>query len=229
MMKQLLACTLLAAAVSFGYAQTDVSGTYAGTLNVTLTEGGDPIPQADTIYLSKEEAGTYAISIKDFSFGEGKAALPIGDLEVPGITATEADGVVTLTKEGTVEGPTVELAPGVSLPTTITFGDTKVEGDSLKLNLSVDVSGTMTVYVSFAGEKENAAGIATMEAGKLTAFVLGNHMVVEGTANNYTIFNTAGAMVQHGLVTDNHIDIAGLKGGIYIAKIDSHIIKFIKK
>ena len=69
MMKKLLVTMFVAAAMVATANAQDVSGTYAGMLNVDLgTE--KPIPQQDTIYLEDPESdGLYNVSIKDFSFG----------------------------------------------------------------------------------------------------------------------------------------------------------------
>ena len=227
MMKQLLACTLLAAAVSFGYAQTEIAGNYTGELSVTVPGAAKPSVTTETVSLIAEDGGTYALGIKNFAFGEGEGKLELGDLNVPGITAQEEAGAIILTKEGTTDGPVVE-----GMTTKLRLSDTNIYEGELALALDVDVyvgeTKIMTVLVEFTGTKQ-ASGIASAETDKPVFFVHENTIEVSGTANNYTIFNTAGAMVQHGLITDNNIDIAGLKGGIYIAKIDSHIVKFIKK
>ena len=230
MMKKLLTSLFVAGAMIATANAQDVSGTYAGTLKVDL--GGTVTTQQDTIYLEDPEAdGLYKVSIKDFSF----MGLPIGDLEVTDIaSAVGEDGTVTLTKEGEVAGPTVELMPGQpGMPTTITFGETTVKESVLSLNLSVSVAGgAMTVAVSFEGmkvtEDGDETGIASIAADKTEIAVWGNEMLVRGAAE-YTIYNTAGVAVQQGVVDGNVISLDNLGGGIYLVKAGNHIEKFIKK
>ena len=227
MMKKLLATMCVAAAMLATANAQDVSGTYAGTLNVDLGTGV-PTPQQDTIYLEDPESdGLYNVSIKDFSFG----GIYIGDLEVTEIASSVGENdTIVLTKEGTVEGPTVELSPEVVLPTTITFGKTTVKDDVLNLTLSVDAQ-LMDVAVSFEGTKVTdggQSGIASLVADQAEITVWGNEMMVRGAAE-YTIYNTAGVPVQQGVVDGNVISLDNLGGGIYLVKAGNRIEKFIKK
>lgn len=225
-MKKLLTSLFVAGAMIATANAQDVSGAYAGTLNVDLGMG-EAMPQQDTIYLDAlETEGMYKMSIKDFSFG----TFVIGDLEVTDIASTVAeDGTVVLTREGEITGPTV----GGTLSTTITFGETMIKGDSLHLALSVDVPlMEMTVTVTFKGEKikedGDETGIASIAADKTEIAVWGNEMMVRGAAE-YTIYNTAGVAVQQGVVDGNVISLDNLGGGIYLVKAGNHIEKFIKK
>ena len=220
MMKKLLVTMCVAVAMlATANAQTDVSGMYDGTLTVTVA--GDAMPGTqDTIYLENSEAdGLYKMSIKDFSF----MGAPFGDITVDSIQATEADGVVSLTKDGTVAGPVPSSV--------ITFGETTVTDNALSLNLSVSVGGTLDVAVSFEGTKVTdggQSGIASLVADQAEITVWGNEMMVRGAAE-YTIYNTAGVPVQQGVVDGNVISLDNLGGGIYLVKAGNRIEKFIKK
>lgn len=225
-MKKLLTSLFVAGAmIATANAQpVDVAGMYDGTLTVTVAGTAMPGTQ-DTIYLEDpEKDGSYTMSIKDFSFME----TPFGDITVDGIQATEADGVVSLTKNGTVDGP----IPG----SVITFGETTIADDQLKLQLSVAVdlgaSSSLDVAVSFEGTKVtedgDETGIASIAADKTEIAVWGNEMLVRGAAE-YTIYNTAGVAVQQGVVDGNVISLDNLGGGIYLVKAGNHIEKFIKK
>lgn len=222
MMKKLLVTMFVAAAmVATANAQTDVLGMYDGSLSVDLGFGGEPTVSTDTIYLEASEMdGFYKVSIKDFSF----SGFTLGDITVDSIQATEADGVVTLTREGIVEGPISG--------TLITFGETTITGNALSLNLSVDVNnGGMTVSVSFEGTKiteSGETGIASLVADQAEITVWGNEMMVRGAAE-YTIYNTAGVPVQQGVADGSIISLDNLGGGIYLVKAGNCIEKFIKK
>lgn len=220
MMKKLLVTMCVAVAMlATANAQTDVSGMYDGTLTVTVAGTETPGTQ-DTIYLENSEAdGLYRMSIKDFSF----MGTPFGDITVDSIQATEADGVVSLTKDGTVAGPVPSSV--------ITFGETTVTDNALSLNLSVSVGGTLDVAVSFEGTKVTdggQSGIASLVADQAEITVWGNEMMVRGAAE-YTIYNTAGVPVQQGVVDGNVISLDNLGGGIYLVKAGNRIEKFIKK
>ncbi len=225
MMKKLLTSLFVAGAmIATANAQTvDVAGMYDGTLTVTVAGSAMPGTQ-DTIYLEDpEKDGSYTMSIKDFSF----MGSPFGDITVDGIQATEADGVVSLTKDSTVDGP----IPG----SVITFGETTIADDQLKLQLSVAVdlgTGSLDVAVSFEGTKVtedgDETGIASIAADKTEIAVWGNEMMVRGAAE-YTIYNTAGVPVQQGVVDGNVISLDNLGGGIYLVKAGNRIEKFIKK
>lgn len=234
MMKKLLVTMCVAAAMLATANAQDVSGTYAGMLNVDLGMD-EPTQQEDTIYLAQEEAGTYALSIKDFAYGEGEQMLPIGDLELTGIAAAEADGVLTLTKEELVDGPEVlEM-----FSTKIQLISASVQDNKLALELSVFAymkgmetgDPSMTIAVSFEGTKVTdggQSGIASLVADQAEITVWGNEMMVRGAAE-YTIYNTAGVPVQQGVADGSIISLDNLGGGIYLVKAGNRIEKFIKK
>lgn len=228
MMKKLLVTMCVAVAMLATADAQDVSGAYAGDLTIVITmseEAYEPVVSTDTIYLEDPEAdGLYDMSIKNFSF----ETLTLGDLLIEDVASAVADGVVTLTKEGTVAGPTV----GGQIPTTITLGETTVTDDKLALALSVDVPMmTMTVAVSFEGTKVTdggQSGIASLVADQAEITVWGNEMMVRGAAE-YTIYNTAGVPVQQGVADGSIISLDNLGGGIYLVKAGNRIEKFIKK
>ena len=131
MIKKLLFSLSALCIFTFSANAQDITGTYQGLLKVSFD---DSEIENTKITLAKEAGDTYALSIKDFMFGD----MLIGDLNVGGITVTEEAGAYILSKTGASTGPEGNVA-GVDLNTTIYFADdeTTIYEGTLVLKLAV--------------------------------------------------------------------------------------------
>jgi hypothetical protein len=213
------------------HAQTNITGTYIGELFVTMDES----TLSDvSIYLIQEEgSNTYALSIKDFVFGE----LPIGDLDVTGISAEENDGIITLTKDGYSDGPTVDV-PNISIPvsTRIYLQEATITNDQLTFVLTVNGMIGQEIpltNVSFTGEKDTRTGIFSAKADKALAIfpsLVEDVIRIQGLTNGrYAIYNLSGSMQQSGITGKGEINVSALSTGLYLIAVDGKTAKFIKK
>jgi hypothetical protein len=213
-------------------AQSDIVGAYTGTVTVDYAQGST-IPNVE-IFLTAETGGTYQFSESlNFSYGEMK----IGDLIVPGVTATENNGIILFNKyDGAATGPTVVIPIYGALPTRIYLRSGSRISAEGKLIFDLGVVGVHPVLneltiteVHFEGTKvasgfdvvsasENAVILNTVVDNSLTALVKGE----------YKIYSTNGSVLQSGNVQANEINVSALKTGIYFINIDGKTAKFIK-
>lgn len=234
MTKKLLTCLFAFCAISFAtYAQDDITGTYTGTLDVTVHITGEPEkadPITSSILLSKEEnSATYTLSIKDFYFDE----TPVGDLNVSGITKEEDSGYIALIK---TDYSTVDI-PGLMIVYIYLDGG-YIEGNGKleELALSVfsapkgEVSSMLVAEVLFSGDKQTS-GLFNPKNSSLAIQVSSDFNTISTLEQNgaYAIFSTTGAVVQSGNIESGIIRISDLKTGIYLVKVNDNIAKFIKK
>lgn len=224
MKKKLLTCLVALLTVSFSaFAQeSDIAGTYTGTLNVSLT---DTDMENTNIFLEKGEGETYNLSVKDFEFmGE-----VIGDLVVTGISKSEKAGIIVLSKEEASNGPTVDLN-GVSLKTLISFNAATIADGELELDLTVNGEGMEKPItdVTFKGSKPTT-GLSTTDAEPMNIAVYGGTLTITQADNaEYTIYSASGSGVQAGVIENSNINISNLPTGIYILSVNGNAIKFAK-
>ena len=91
-MKKTLLFFFFAAASLLGMAQN--TKTYTDQLVVTINEESTE-PQEANVVISYLEDGTCNLSLEKFCLGSGEDILPVGNINVKGLTLTEVDGVKT--------------------------------------------------------------------------------------------------------------------------------------
>lgn len=125
----------------------EVSGTYSGTLTVTVF--GSPTPIEKDITITKSGEGTVDLQIADFEF----MSMPLGTITLSDCEVTEAgEDSYTLSSEQTIS---LELVGecGVSMSGTYS-GNGELTMD---LSISVTTPIEMTVAVNFEGSKGGQA------------------------------------------------------------------------
>ena len=229
----LLAATLCASA------QINVAGTYKGLLEVEVLLGGDDIvPFENTnVIITGEDGGTFKLSVLNFVFPiEGIGDIEIGNLDVTGLSASEEEGVITLSKSGASNGPNVPMGD-LALYTFIYVNSASIENGNLKLNLSV------TAHISQTPELAEPAANVTFEGNYVTGIfspkaetiaiyptIVDEVITVAGLESaDYAIYAQNGALVKAGKINNGTINVANLGTGIYFLNINGASAKFIKK
>ena len=195
----------------------DISGKYYGDLTVT---GVPAEPVKANIYVSVETGGTYTLSVKNFEFN----TIPVGDLNVTGVTRTNEDGVVQLAKEGSSAGP-AELG----FPTLIYLDSAAIENGELYLKLTVKTADeTPLVVVEFDGTLQTTKMNSTID-NSLSIYFSNDVITLNGLDNeNYTIYSINGAAIQNGKVQNGQIEINSITTGSYILSVNNRTAKFVK-
>jgi len=226
----LLAATLCASA------QTNIAGTYKGTLTVTVLMGDADSDSFENtkIIVTEELGGTYKLSVLNFIFAD----IVIGDLDVTGISASEENGEVILSKAGSSVGPLVDIGP-ITVNTFIYLNSASISSEG-QLILSLSVTGNSEFMEE--GEEEPVAdveftgdittGIFSPKAETIAIYptIVDEVITVTGFETaNYAIYTQNGALVKAGNVNNGIINAANLGTGIYFLNINGASAKFIKK
>ena len=128
-MKKILLTIAFAMATLFATAQTK---TYTDNLTVTVN-GETSAPQQTTINVEKNSDGTYTLSLNNFILASDEGdPMPVGNIVVPGITATESNGIKNFATKQTVP---------------LTEGDPEIASfwlASMLKEITVDLNGKMT-------------------------------------------------------------------------------------
>jgi len=230
----LLLAVFFAAAFS-AHAQK-IEGTYNGTMLVdVLVPAPDEVSISGQDIIITKEDDTYKLSVLNFSFGE----IPLGDLNVTGISKTEKDGIVTLSKTGMSTGP--EIAELGGLATLIALNSASVNAKVLTFDISVyldvpeiPLEAAQVANVTFAGDCTDciSSGIFAPQAGKIAVYstIVNDMIILTGIqAADYAIYAQNGALVKAGKTNDGTINVADLGTGIYILNINENSITIIKK
>ena len=128
-MKKILLTIAVTMATLFATAQTK---TYTDNLTVTVN-GVTSAPQQTTINVEKSSDGTYTLSLNNFILASDEGdPMPVGNIVVPGITATESNGIKNFATKQTVP---------------LTEGDPEIASfwlASMLKEITVDLNGKMT-------------------------------------------------------------------------------------
>ena len=128
-MKKILLTIAVTMATLFATAQTK---TYTDNLTVTVN-GETSAPQQTTINVEKNSDGTYTLSLNNFILANDEGdPMPVGNIVVPGITATESNGIKNFATKQTVP---------------LTEGDPEIASfwlASMLKEITVDLNGKMT-------------------------------------------------------------------------------------
>jgi hypothetical protein len=208
---------------AFAGTSSDLSGSYEGML-IVEDDPDNPTMTEDTLMLALQADGTYTLSIIDFSYG----FLPIGDIVVDSIEVIPVLGGDSLTREGTIAGPTVM---GI-YSTEITFEEGTVYSGILGLEISVYVPGmNQTIPVAFLGGKIVSGNTEAQieNVGIIPSLATESIRVQAEAGSNYVIYSIAGSAVKSGVLNDEEIDISALPSGTYFFITGRKSAKFIKK
>ncbi len=203
------ACALVAGAQNVA---TAVAGNYTGDLWVALaapvdTTDADTKMSGQEITLTAGEAeNTIDLALYNFQF----AGIPVGDIELPGVPVSEADGVVTF---GDIPAVTLSFLGGV-IQATARINPTESSLADGVLNAKIDVvwtnsdpsdpTATVPINVFFKGKTTNTTGIASVTAAAPVA---------------------TGVYTLSGVRVRTTADTQGLPAGLYIINGNKVIIK----
>lgn len=226
MIKKLPICLIALLTLSFSTFANGISGKYVGKLIVAVGgEGGDETEMENTeIFITKEAGDTYALSVKDFKFGDEV----IGNLDVTGIARADVAGKTSLTKEGSSAGP--EVTVGTTIQTEIFLDYAMINNGAFSLELTVNAAGTETTLagVEFAGNK-TTTGLSSIATKPLNITVESGAIKLNLASDiAYSIYSLSGALAQSGIIENNQIDINALQAGIYILSVNGQAVKFVK-
>jgi len=224
-------------AAAFTANAQEIAGTYNGTMTIEVVI---PEPNVETlpnqnILITEEGGGLVKLSILNFSF----LGLDLGNLEVAGISTTNNDGTITLSKGGFSDGPAVDLGggPGSEILTLIKLNSAGITSGILTLDLSVyldfpeiPIEEANVANVSFVGDQ--ILGILSPKVEQITVYptVASNEITVTGFENAaFSVFNQSGVLVKQGKLSAKTINISALNAGVYILNINGASVLFIKK
>lgn len=127
---------------------------YAENLVVTINgESTDPVPAS--IDVQKKENGTCTFMLKNFMLIAGESVMPVGTIELEGVTMTEADGQTTLETTQTIniqagDDATVAedgwLGPMLGDVPIVLSG--KIVDGHLLANIDIDMSATLEQIIN---------------------------------------------------------------------------------
>lgn len=194
-MKKILLTMAVALTAMFATAQTK---TYTDNLTVTVN-GVTSAPQQTTINVEKSSDGTYTLSLNNFILASDEGdPMPVGNIVVPGITATESNGIKNFATKQTV--PLTEGDPEIasfwlaSMLKEITVDlNGKMTDGSLYCIISIDLTETMGQVIDVVFGKDIKAARSYTDAlvvninGKSSAPQQTTINVDEKTDGTYTL------------------------------------------
>lgn len=145
-MKKTLLTFIFAIAATFAMAQTK---TYSDALKINM-DGTDMAPQESTIIVTLESDGTYTLALKNFVIVDSEMEMPIGNIVVNGINATEANSIKTFSVEQEIviqPGDTENDWLGPSLMELPIKLNGKMTNGSLYCNIDIDLGGNIIKVV----------------------------------------------------------------------------------
>lgn len=145
-MKKFLLTFSFAIAAVVAMAQTK---TYSDALNINM-DGTDMAPQESTIIVTLESDGTYTLALKNFVIVDSEMEMPIGNIVVNGINATEANSIKTFSVEQEIviqPGDTENDWLGPSLMELPIKLNGKMTNGSLYCNIDIDLGGNIIKVV----------------------------------------------------------------------------------
>ena len=120
---------------------------------VVVINSENTAPQETTINVSKYSDGTYTLSLKNFMLVAGEESLPVGNIVLKGLTATENAGVISLAADQEIQiqpGDTGSeedwLGPMLGdVPIKMTAN---ISGGKLKCEIDIDMTATLEQVIN---------------------------------------------------------------------------------
>ena len=176
--------------VVFGNALKGQTISYTDQLVVEMD--GNVIGSQETTITVEDNNGTYTLSLNRFALGEGEEAMPIGDIVVTGIVATDNNGVKTFEVEQNITITTSDesgdwIGPNLGeLPVNL-----KGEMTDSKLYCSIDLdlseSLGMVIKVVFGNTAKEYAGQLAVTIDGTTTLTQDAVVIVEKVDSTYTL------------------------------------------
>lgn len=186
-----------------GFAQT--SKTYTDDLVVTINDESTP-PMPAQIFVEELGDGTCNLSLKNFALVAGEESLPVGNINLDGITLTDEGDYRSFATKQTI---TIQPGDDESIPADSWLGPMlgevpidmqgRITGDKLYCTIDIDMQATLgqTIAVTF-GSLETAIHSATVGA----------------SAVRVNVYNVNGQCIRRGVAAKDAL--SGLASGIYI-------------
>lgn len=174
---------------------------YTDNLIVSINEEStEPMPA--TIIMEELEDGTYNLSLKNFALVAGDEALPVGNINLKGITLTEGNGCKEFATQQVI---------------TIAAGDTGAEDEWLGPMLGevpIDMKGQLTAEKLYCTIDIDM--MATLE--QIIKVTFGEELTgiaaVQGNATRVNVYGIDGRIVRSNVVAADALN--GLPRGIYV-------------
>ena len=113
---------------------------------VVVINGENTLPQETTINVSKLSDGSYTLSLNDFMLVAGEDILPVGNIVLEGLTATEENGTISFSTNQSIliqPGSSEEDWFGPKLGEVPIEMTAKVSGGKMKCEIDIDMTGSL--------------------------------------------------------------------------------------
>ena len=233
----LTVCLFVMAVIANAQLADQVAGTYTGDLDVFFQV---QFPTSNDISVEIEKADDTHINfyLNNFVLSAGDDVLPVGNVALSDIELRQdVDSIkftstqpITITA-GTLEGFDSWMGPNLGELLVSISG--KVVGDSVIIApIIIPLEDLGEVSVVLKGKNPNYTAIQTIRKDKvvLTSSAVKEELSFAGIegATGYAIYNIAGNLVKRGY-TAGSVNVSTLNSGIYLIKIGSATMKFVKR